>query len=68
MADGWRVTGQRGTDDVINGKFVKVMLISVATDDGVTNDFRVPESQYTPANVKAIVDAWYEQTRGVAGL
>jgi len=68
MADGWHVTGQRGTDDVINGRLVKVMLVSVQTDGGVTNDFRVPESQYTPDNVKAIVDAWYERTQGVAGL
>lgn len=68
MAEGWRVTSQRGTDDVVNGQFIRVMLVAVTTDQGVTNEFRVPLSQYTPENVKAIVDEWFERTQGVANL
>jgi len=68
MANGWRVTGQRGTEDIVNGKFVPVMEVSVSTDDGTTNTFRVPQAQYTPKSVAAIVDEWFERHQGVAGL
>lgn len=68
MANGWRVTGQRGTDDVVNGRFVRVMLIDVVTDDGTSTQFRVPEAQYTAVNVEATVNAWYEHQQAVAQL
>lgn len=68
MADGWRVTGQRGTEDLINGRLVPVMEVNVATDDGTTRQFRVPEALYTADKVKALVDEWYERHGAVAAL
>lgn len=65
---GYRVTGARGSEDPVNGRFVPVMVVSVVTDNGDTNEFRVPASQYTPDNVKAIIDTWYEQHQGVMDL
>jgi hypothetical protein len=68
MADGWRVTGQRGTEDLVNSRFSEVMVVSVVTDDGTTKDFRIPAAQYTPDNVAAIVGAWFEQQQAVSNL
>lgn len=68
MANGWRVTGQRGTEELVNGRFVDVMVVSVLTDDGTAVDFRVPRAQYTADNVSAQVDEWYERHQGVANL
>lgn len=68
MANGWRVTAQRGTHDIVNGRLVAVMEVSVRTDDGTEKSFMIPEGMYTPENVAATVDAWYEQQQGVANL
>lgn len=68
MANGWRVTGQRGSEDLVNGRWTDVMIVSVATDDGTTKDFRIPEARYTPENVSAIVNEWFEKHQGVANI
>ena len=65
MPGGWRVTGQRGAEDLVNGRFVDVMEVSVVTDDGTTKSFRIPLGQYSRDNVKAIVDGWYEHVQAV---
>lgn len=68
MAEGWRVTGQRGTEDLQNGHFVDVMEINVVTDDGTTKTFRVPTTKYSPTSVHAIVQEWYERQQAVHNL
>lgn len=68
MANGWRVTGQRGTEDLINGRLAPVMEINVETTNGTTVQFRVPTAQYTADGVKALVDEWYERHQAVVGL
>lgn len=68
MADGWRVTGQRGTEEPINGKFQAVMEVNVVTDDGTTNTFRIPTTRYGAEAVKAMVDEWFERHQAVANL
>lgn len=68
MANGWRVTGQRGTQDIQNGRLVAAMEVNVVTDDGTEKTFMVPEGSYTPESVAAIVDAWYERQQAVANL
>lgn len=68
MADGWHVTGQRGTSQLVNGRLVQAMQIDVETVDGTDYQLIIPEAMYTPENVKAQIDAWYERHQGVAGL
>jgi hypothetical protein len=68
MADGWRVTGRRGTQELINGRLVPAMEVNVATDSGTEKQFIIPEANYTPERVKAIIDAWYELDRAVGEL
>lgn len=68
MANGWRVIGQRGTEDLIGGRLVPVMEVNIQTDDGTTNQFRVPVAQYTAEGVKALVDEWYERHQEIASL
>lgn len=68
MAGGWRVTGARGSEDIVNGRFVPVMEVSVTTDDGTENRFRIPTAQYTPDTVKATIDEWYNRHMGIMGL
>lgn len=68
MAGGWRVTGQRGTEDYVSGRWGQVMIVSVETDDGTTRDFRIPAAQYTADNVTAIVDDWYAHQQAIASL
>ncbi len=68
MPAGWRVVSQRGTEDIVNGKFVQVMEIVVETTDGATNTFRVPQTQYTAELVKAKVNDWYERYQSVVDL
>lgn len=68
MANGWRVVSQRGTEDLVNGKFVPVMEIVVETIDGTTNTFRIPQPQYTAELVRARVEEWYERHQAVADL
>lgn len=68
MAGGWHVSGQRGTSDLVSGRLVDVMEVTVTTDDGTSKSFMIPLAQYTPAGVRAIVDDWYERQQGVAGL
>lgn len=68
MAQGWRITGQRGSDEPINGRFQRVMVIGVQTDDGTTTEFRVPEAQYTPTAVAALIEDWYERQQAIANL
>lgn len=65
---GYHITGARGSEDPINGRFVPVMVVSVQTDNGDTVEFRVPTAQYTADQVKAITDAWYEQHVAVMGV
>lgn len=65
---GWSVTGQRGTEDLINGRWVNIMIVSVAMNDGTTKDFRIPEANYTPEGVAAEVEAWAERQRAIANL
>lgn len=68
MPNGWTVTGQRGTEELVNGRWTQVMVVSVVTDGGTNKEFRVPEASYTKENVRAIVDAWFEHEQGVASL
>lgn len=68
MADGWQITGARGTEDYIGGRFVPVMEFTVVTADGTTNTFRLPTAQYTPENVAATVNEWYARHLAVIGL
>lgn len=68
MAKGWRVVSQRGTEDLQNGRFVQVMEVVVQTDDGTSNTFRIPTTQYTATSVAAVVDEWYERHQAVANL
>ena len=65
---GWRVTGARGSEDPVNGRFIPVMVVSVVTDNNDTQEFRIPQTQYNDLAVKAIIDAWYERHVGVIGL
>lgn len=65
---GYQVTGQRGTEDLVNGRWQQLMVVSVQTDDGTTKDFRIPEAQYTPDSVKAIIDEWYERQQAVHAI
>ncbi len=68
MANGWRVTGQRGTQDIVNGRLTPAMEVAVVTDDGTEKMFLIPEANYTADRVAAIVNAWYEQQQSIAGL
>lgn len=68
MPNGWRVVGQRGTSDIVAGRLVDVMEVTVQTDDGTERSFKVPEALYTKENVEAQVNAWYEQHQAIAGL
>lgn len=68
MPHGWTVTGQRGTEDYVSGKWGPVMVVSVETHDGTTQDFRIPQAQYTPESVEAVVNEWYERQQAVANL
>lgn len=68
MPDGWSVTGQRSSDDLIGGKFMQVMIVNIVTDDGTTKEFRIPEAKYTGESVRAIIDDWYEHQQAVAHL
>lgn len=65
---GWRVVSQRGTEDLVNGRWTQVMVVGVQTDDGTTNDFRIPMAQYTKESVAAEVNAWFERHQDVANL
>jgi len=44
------------------------MVVSVVTDDGTTKDFRIPDANYTPDKVAAIVGEWFERQQMVSGL
>lgn len=68
MPNGWRVTGTRGTDDLVGGRLVQVMEVQIETDDGATNIFRVPAAQYTPDTVRAVVNEWYDRHRAIINL
>jgi predicted nucleotide-binding protein (sugar kinase/HSP70/actin superfamily) len=68
MADRWRITSARGTEDLIGGRFVPVMEYTVMTVDGATNTFRTPTAQYSAESVRATVDEWYERHAAVMGL
>lgn len=65
---GWRVVSQRGTEDLVNGRWTDVMIVSVQTDDGTTKDFRIPAANYTVEGVAAEVEAWAERQKAVANL
>lgn len=68
MANGWHVTGQRGTTELSNGKMVPAMEVSVETDGGTSKSFVFADAQYTPEKVDAIIDAWAERERAIASL
>lgn len=68
MPNGWQVTGQRGTSDLINGRLTPCMQVDVRTDDGTEKSFLIPDAQYTADKVEAIVGDWYERHQAIAGL
>lgn len=68
MPQGWHVTGAKGSEDIVNGRWVPIMEVTVLTDDGTENRFRIPTAQYNEANVRSIVDVWYQHHLGVMGI
>jgi len=68
MANGWQVTGQRDSEDLVNGRFVPVMVVSVLTDSGTPMTFRIPVTRYSGPAVEALVTEWYERHQAVANL
>lgn len=65
----WTVTSQKYTERYMpNGQFVDVVIVGVTADDGAYADVVIPQAQYTPDNVKAQINAWYDQHVAVRGL
>lgn len=65
---GWQVVSQRGTEDLVNGRWTEIMIVTVQTADGTTKDFRIPQANYTTEGVAAIVDEWAERQKAIANL
>ena len=57
MADAYTVTNQRQTTRLNGGTFQDVMEVTFQTATGATGSVTLPLSQYTPANVKAAIEA-----------
>lgn len=68
MPQGWHVVGSRGSEDIVNGRWIPVMEVTVQTDDGTENRFRIPTAQYNEANVNNVVGEWYTRHISVMNL
>lgn len=68
VANGYIITGQRGTQEIVSGRLMPAMEISVRTDDGGEKVFIVLETNYTKEKVTAIIDEWYERYRDIATI
>lgn len=66
---GWEVTGQvEGVKPDNTGKFVAGVTVSFHTNTGQTGSVFIPDTQYTPENVKRLVAAKADMMTAVAGL
>lgn len=65
----WKVTGQQETNRTsTTGQFVSGMLVSFQTDSGHAGSVFVPDSQYKPDIVKAMIAARVAQLDSVQSL
>lgn len=69
MAQDYQVTGQRHTT-VINdsGQLTQVMEVTFKTTSGTVAHVDVPLTQYNPATVREMIEAYVQNIQGVAGL
>jgi len=69
MSESWQVVGQRqSTVRNASGQFEDAMIVTVKTGKGNTFNLTIPMSQYTPANVHALIDAQAAQVDAVSSL
>ena len=66
---GWRVTGQSPANRRLpNGQFTDGMVVQFTTGSGVHSTVFVPESMYTPDNVRTAITAKARTIDAVAAL
>jgi hypothetical protein len=69
MADNYRVTGQRQTVELAgDGRFRDVIEVAFEDQHGNNGTIRVPVAQYTPDNVRQMIEARVEKMHEVHNL
>lgn len=57
MASGWRIVGQRQTEELTpSGTFVSVFKVQFQLDDGTLGTETIPANLYTPDYVAQAID------------
>ena len=68
-AQSWQITGQR--EDYRpgpTGAFVSGVVVTFSIPSGASGSVFVPDAQYSPASVRALVDARAAAMEAVAGM
>ena len=67
--NGWRVLSQAYGEALMpDGSFQQVARVTIRADDGSTTTLEIPIAQYTPENVIAQGNYWYDQHAAVRAI
>lgn len=65
----WHVSAQQATNRTdASGRFISGVLVTFSADNGVSDSVFVPDNQYYPDMVKAMILARLQQHTDVLGL
>lgn len=67
--NGWRVISQRYGERLMpDGNFHDVAEVTIQATDGASTTLAIPMGQYTPDNVIAQGNYWYERHTAVSAI
>lgn len=67
--NGWRVISQSYGEELMpDGNFHDVARVTIQSVDGATTTLAIPMTQYSPENVIAQGNYWYERHSAVASV